>query len=167
VLACRAVAARAKRCGPCVERGDGNPPIRIGDARVSASGTRSSMTGNTPPIRPRPAWSLRDPSTSLFVLSPCPTAATIGRGAARPTDDIANAVPTRQAAIDCPVRLAGSRRGDLPVIEPLTSSTTQMVIQIHASQARTKAHLNSQCDTSAESNACFEVNERRAALRLQ
>ncbi|MGA8725864.1 MAG: hypothetical protein WB565_12530 [Acidimicrobiales bacterium] len=86
---------------------------------------------------------------------------------ARPTADIANAVPTRQAAIDCTVRLAGSRRGDLPVIEPLISSVTQMVIQIHASQARTTAHLNSQCDTNAESNAWLEVNERRAAPRLQ
>ena len=49
----------------------------------------------------------------------------------------------------------------------MISSTTQIVIQTQAIHARTTAHLNSQCDTSAESNAWFEVNERRAAPRLQ
>ena len=53
-------------------------------------------------------------------------------------------VPTRQAAIDCTVRLAGNGTAVRPVNHDLTSTTTQVVIHNHEIQASVRAPRSSQ-----------------------
>jgi hypothetical protein len=58
--------------------------------------------------------------------------------------DIANAVPTRHATIDCMVRLAGSRVAVLPVSQDLSSSVTHTAIHTHEIHAKSNAAPTSQ-----------------------
>jgi len=62
----------------------------------------------------------------------------------RPAVERANAVPTRHAAIDCTVLLAGSWVDDRPVIHDLTSTITQTVIHSHEIQAMKREPLKIQ-----------------------
>src|SRR6202521_3612108 len=68
-----------------------------------------------------------DPARGFGVVAPLPTA------------DRASAVPTRNAARECTVRLAGTRAMAPPVAHLRNSKATQTVIQIQTSQARTRA----------------------------
>jgi hypothetical protein len=67
-----------------------------------------------------------------------------GIDANRPTAEKANAVPTRQAAIDCMVLLAGSAAAGRPVSHDLTSKNTHVVIHSHEIQASVRAPRSSQ-----------------------
>jgi hypothetical protein len=67
-----------------------------------------------------------------------------GIDADRPTAEKANEVPTRQAAIDCMVLLAGSAAVGRPVSHDLTSKNTHVVIHSHETQASVRAPRSSQ-----------------------
>src|SRR5664280_287900 len=84
-----------------------------------------------------------------------------GVGISRPMPANANAVPTRHAATDCMVLLAGRRVDDRPVIRALTSITIQRVIHTHRIQARTTAPRSSQWATSRGSKGCRDANAFR------
>jgi hypothetical protein len=62
-----------------------------------------------------------------------------GIDANRPTTEKAKAVPTRQAAIDCIVLLAGSTVVGRPVTNDLISKNTHVVIHSHEIQASARA----------------------------
>jgi hypothetical protein len=67
-----------------------------------------------------------------------------GADADRPTAEKAKVVPTRQAAIDCMVLLAGNGAAERPVNHDLTSTNTHVVIHSHEIQASVRAARSSQ-----------------------
>ncbi len=67
-----------------------------------------------------------------------------GTDPCRDAADTASAVPTRHAAIDCIVRLAGSRIDDLPLARDFSSNTTQAVIHVQEIQANSRPPLTNQ-----------------------
>jgi hypothetical protein len=70
-----------------------------------------------------------------------------------PTVERASAAPTRHAATECSVRLAGVRSRPRPVDHLRTSEATQTVIQTHTNQAIMRAHPPTQRTTDPESSA--------------
>jgi hypothetical protein len=70
----------------------------------------------------------------------------IARGAVdwRPVADMANTVPTRHAAIDCIVLLAGRAGDDRPTIHDRSSRATHNVIHAHVTHTRVRAPDDSQ-----------------------
>jgi hypothetical protein len=96
------------------------------------------MIGNRP--RFAPAAEKATPGRTFGVLP------------ARWAAERARTVPTRHAATDCIVLLAGSRLVERPEAEECHSTTTHTVIQIHAIQAITKETRSIQCNASVDSS---------------